>query len=251
LPAAIRAMKALATYAARRGRPVEALPPPLARGLPEGEALEVLLAAHGLTPPRSATAPTPEAAAARAADIGFPVALKIVSSDISHKTEAGGVAVGLADEAAVLAAARAMQAGVAAQRPGTRIDGFLIQEMVSGLEYIVGARSDPLYGPFLVLGLGGVTVEVLNDTAVALLPVEEPDVRAMLAALRSAPLLGEFRGRPARDVDALVRAVLGLSRLFLDHREFLSDIEVNPLMIGATGEGVRAVDVRMVPAQAG
>jgi acetyltransferase len=251
LPAAIRAMKALATYAARRGRPVEALPPPLARGLPEGEALEVLLAAHGLTPPRSATAPTPEAAAARAADLGFPVALKIVSSDISHKTEAGGVAVGLADEAAVLAAARAMQAGVAAQRPGTRIDGFLIQEMVSGLEYIVGARSDPLYGPFLVLGLGGVTVEVLNDTAVALLPVEEPDVRAMLAALRSAPLLGEFRGRPARDVDALVRAVLGLSRLFLDHREFLSDIEVNPLMIGATGEGVRAVDVRMVPAQAG
>jgi len=253
LPAAIRVMQALATYAGQRGRQVPALPPPVlspaaARALPAGAALDALIAAHGLTPPRSATAPSPEAAAARAADLGFPVALKIVSPDISHKTEAGGVAVGLADRAAVLAAAQAMRAGLAAQRPRARIDGFLVQEMVSGLEYIVGARTDPLYGPFLVLGLGGVTVEVLNDTAIALLPIEEPEVRAMLASLRSAPLLAEFRGRPPRDVDALVRAVLGLTRLFLDHRESLSDIEVNPLMIGPQGAGVRAVDVRLVRA---
>lgn len=246
VPAAIRAMQALATYVGRRGQPASAPPPPIARALPGGAALDALLVSHGLTPPRSANAPTPEAAGARAADIGFPVALKIISPDISHKTEAGGVAIGLADRAAVIAATQSMRAKLAAQQPGARIDGFLVQEMASGLEYIVGARTDPLYGPFLVLGLGGTTVEVLNDTAIVLLPVEEPDVRAMLASLRSAPLLGAFRGSPARDVDALVGAVLGLSRLFLDHRSSVSDIEVNPLVVGADGQGVRAVDVRVV-----
>ncbi len=182
----------------------------------------------------------------RAAKITFPVALKIVSPEASHKTEIGGVAVDLPDPAAVEAAARSMEAGLSARRPGARVDGFLVQEMVSGLEFILGARTDPLYGPFLVLGLGGIMVEVLKDTAITLLPVDEAQVRAMLASLRSAPLLGEFRGQPARDVDALVRAVLGLAKLFLDHRESLSDVEINPLMIGAEGEGVRAVDVRFV-----
>jgi acetate---CoA ligase (ADP-forming) len=248
VPAAIRAMRALAAYASRRGHPAPALPAPIASALPEAAALDALLVAHGLTPPRSVGVATPEAAGACAADIGFPVALKIIAPDISHKTEAGGVAIGLADRAAVSAAAKAMQASVLARQPGARIDGFLVQEMTSGLEYIIGARTDPLYGPFLVLGLGGVAVEVLNDTAIALLPVEEEDVRAMLASLRSAPLLGAFRGSPARDVDALVGAVLGLSRLFLDHRSSVSDIEVNPLMVGADGQGVRAVDVRVVRA---
>ena len=183
-----------------------------------------------------------------AADIGFPVALKILSPDITHKTEVGGVALGLADPAAVEAAAQAMRAGLLARQPHAKVDGFLVQEMAHGLEYIIGARTDPLYDPVLVLGLGGVTVEVLDDTAVALLPVGESEVRAMLASLRSAPLLGDFRGRPPRDVDALVRAVLGLSELFLDHRDFVNDIEINPLMIGRQGEGVRAVDVRFVRA---
>jgi succinyl-CoA synthetase beta subunit len=214
--------------------------------LPSGPALDALLAGHGLTPPRSAMAQSPEEAAARAADIGFPVALKIISPDATHKTEIGGVALGLADAAAVEAAAQAMRAGLLARNPLARLDGFLVQEMVSGLEFIVGARTDPLYGPFLVLGLGGITVEFLKDTAIALLPVEDAEVRAMLASLRSAPLLGAFRGRPPRDVDALVRAVLGLSRLFLDYGDVISDIEINPLMIGSVGEGVRAVDVRVV-----
>jgi acyl-CoA synthetase (NDP forming) len=249
LPAAIRAMQALARFAEKSGRRLPMLPPAGARELPSGPALDALLAAHGLTLPRSVMAPSPEGAAAHAADIGFPVALKIVSPDATHKTEVGGVALGLSDRAAVEAAAQAMQAGLSARRPGGRVDGFLVQEMISGLEYIIGARTDPLYGPFLVLGLGGVTVEVLHDTAIALLPVSEAELRGMLASLRSAPLLGEFRGQPPRDVDALVRAVLGLSELFLDHRESLSDIEINPLMIGRQGDGVRAVDVRIVRAK--
>jgi acetyltransferase len=246
LPAAIRAIQALVRFAETRGRPMPVLPPAGASKLPSGPALEALLVAHDLTPPRSALAWLPSAAAAHAADIGFPVALKIVSPDVTHKTEVGGVALGLTDRAAVQAAAQAMRAGLLARQPGARVGGFLIQEMTSGFEFIVGVRTDPLYGPFLVLGLGGVTVEVLNDTAIALLPVGESEVRAMLASLRSAPLLGDFRGRPARDVDALLRAVLGLSELFLEYRGSLSEIEINPLMIGARGEGVRAVDVRIV-----
>jgi acyl-CoA synthetase (NDP forming) len=246
LPAAIRAMQALARFAEKRGGSVPALPPAGTRALPSGPALDALLAAHGLTPPRSALAQSPAEAAARAAEIGFPVALKLVSPDAVHKTEVGAVALGLADQAAVEAAAQAMEAGFMARLPGARVDGFLVQEMASGLEFILGARTDPLYGPFLVLGLGGIAVEVLNDTAIALLPVAEGEVRGMLASLRAAPLLGAFRGRPPRDVDALVRAVLGLSQLFLDHRESLSDIEINPLMVGGAGEGVRAVDVRIV-----
>jgi acyl-CoA synthetase (NDP forming) len=246
LPAAIRAMQALARFAEKRGRAVPALPPAGSTPLPSGGALDALLAAHGLNVPRSATARSPEDAAARAAEIGFPVVLKIVSPEASHKTEIGGVSVGLPDPPAVLAAAREMQARLLAHMPTARFEGFLVQEMVSGLEFFVGVRTDPLYGPFLMLALGGVMVEVLKDTAMALLPVEDAQVRAMLASLRSAPLLGDFRGQPARDVDALVKAVLGLQAIFLDHRDTVSDIEINPLMIGRAGEGVRAVDVRIV-----
>ncbi len=250
LPAAVHALQALATYAELRacahGRSGLELPVPVGKVLPDGPALDTLLAAHGLAPPHSAMASSAEDAAARAADIGFPVALKLVSADVSHKTEAGAVALGLADSAAVVEAARKMHAGVRAHHPDARVDGFLVQEMVSGLEFIVGARTDPLYGPFLVLGLGGITVEVLADTAIALLPVDEAEVRAMLAGLRSAPLLGSFRGQPPRDVDALVAAILGLAQLFLDHRDAISDIEVNPLMVGPQGAGVRAVDVRII-----
>src|SRR6185295_3751254 len=106
-----------------------------------------------------------------------------------------------------------------------RIDGFLVQEMVSGLELLVGVREDPQFGPFMVAGLGGVTVEVLKDVAIRLLPIDADDARDMLRSLRSAPLLGEFRGRPARDTESVVQVMTGLSRLFIDHREWLSDIE--------------------------
>ncbi len=248
LPAAVHALQALAIYAERRarGRSGPELPVPAGKVLPDGPALDTLLAAHGLTPPRSAMASSPQDAAARAAEIGFPVALKLVSADVSHKTEAGAVALGLADGGAVIQAARKASVAVTAHHPDARVDGFLVQEMVSGLEFIVGARTDSLYGPFLVVGLGGVTVEVLADTAIALLPVDEAEVRGMLAGLRSAPLLGSFRGQPPRDVDALVAAILGLAQLFLDHRDAISDIEVNPLMIGFQGAGVRAVDVRIL-----
>jgi acetyltransferase len=139
-----------------------------------------------------------------------------------------------------------MAARLAAHDARARIDGFLVQEMVDGLEMLLGVREDAQFGPVMAVGLGGVAVEVLQDVAIRLLPVDQETAREMLASLRAAPLLGAFRGRPARDVDALIAAMTGLSRLFLAQRPWLSDIEINPLIVLAQGQGVCAVDARTV-----
>ena len=247
LPAAVRSLQALIRYSAARDRGVVPLPEAAGdRTLLDGAAFQELLGRSGLIPPASAMGATAAEAATEAARIGFPVALKIVSPQASHKTEVGGVALGLGDEAAVIAAAEEMAARLAAIDPDAMVDGFLVQEMVSGVEVILGVREDPQFGPFMVAGLGGVMVEAMRDVAFRMLPVTEDDAAAMLDELQGKALLGEFRGRPARDVEALVAAMVGLSGLFLDHRDCLADLEVNPLIVGALGEGVRAVDVRPV-----
>jgi acetate---CoA ligase (ADP-forming) len=248
LPETVRALQGLTGYAAALRRGVSPIPEP--RGQPAGAAgeasFEDLLRAHDLPSPESALAGTPADAGTYAERIGFPVAVKIVSPDAVHKTEVGGVALGLRDAASVRAAAELLTARLASHHRDAKVDGFLVQEMVDGVEMIVGVREDPQFGPFMLVGFGGVTVEVLHDVALRLLPVDEHAARDMIRSLRCAALLGAFRGRPARDVDAVIRAMAGLSRLFLDHRNWLSDIEVNPLIVCAAGEGVRAVDVRMV-----
>jgi acetyltransferase len=118
--------------------------------------------------------------------------------------------------------------------------------MVAGVEMIVGVREDPQFGPFCVVGLGGIFVEVLKDTAIRLLPVGVGDAREMIESLRGRAILGAFRGAAPRDVDALARAVAGVCQVFLDHRPLLSDLEVNPIIVLAEGQGVRAVDIRPV-----
>lgn len=247
LPETVRALQSLVRYAATLRRGVAAMAEP--RGCAEklvSASFDALLSAHGLTPPKSSLAKTPDEASEQAARIGFPVAVKIVSPEASHKTEVGGVALGLRDAAAVRAAAETMTARLAAHNPRARIEGFLVQEMVDGLEMIVGVREDPQFGPCMLVGLGGVMVEVMRDVAIRLLPIDEDTARDMIRTLRGAPLLDRFRGRPARDTDAVVRAMVGLSRLFIDHRPWLTDLEINPLIVLAEGEGVRAVDVRVV-----
>ncbi len=111
---------------------------------------------------------------------------------------------------------------------------------------IVGARTDPLYGPMLVVGAGGILVELIKDVAFRLLPVTPDDARAMIGELKVAKLLAGFRGRPPADIEALVQAICGLSDFYLDHRHLLSDLEINPLIVRP--DGVRAVDVRIVRA---
>jgi acetyltransferase len=245
LPAVIRALAGLAFYGARKGRAIAPLPPATGRA----ETLDQLAQAlerNGLPAPRSGLAATPAQAAVLAMRIGFPVALKVASRAISHKTEAGGVRLNLATADAVERAGEALIAAASAAAPGAAIDGLLVQEMVEGTEIIVGARTDPLYGPMLVVGAGGILVELIKDVSVRLLPVTPDDVRAMLAELKVTRLLQGFRGRPPGDIEALVRAICGLADVYLDHRHLLCDLEINPLIVGP--DGVRAVDVRMVRA---
>ena len=167
-----------------------------------------------------------------------------MTPDAIHKTELGAVALGLDSEAAVRDGAADIGARLAAA--SVELTGFLVQEMVDGLEVIVGVREDDQFGPVMVVGLGGVFVEAIGDVALRLLPVTAEDAREMLGELRGAALLGAFRGARPRDVDALVRAIVGLSDVYLDHRHHLSDLEINPLMVLAEGEGVRVVDLRPI-----
>jgi len=241
----IRALNGLWFHAARRGR-VPPTPPPAPPSDLSPETLDATLARYGIALPRTRLAGNAAEAAAAAEHIGFPLALKIQSRDILHKTEAGGVALGLRDRLAVQTAADALAAAAYAAQPGARIDGFLVQEMVSGVEAIVGARSDPLYGPMLLVGSGGVLVELAQDAALRLLPVSAEEIDAMLDGLKLAKLLSGFRGRTAADRAALAATALALGRFFLDHRARIRDIEINPLMVRPAGQGTVAVDVRVL-----
>jgi acetate---CoA ligase (ADP-forming) len=241
----IRALNGLWFHAARRGR-LPAVPPPAPASELTPATLEATLSRYGIALPKSSAAATVAEAVSAAERIGFPVVLKISSRDILHKTEAGGVALDLRDRAAVQSAAETLLTAARASYPDARIDGFLVQEMASGIEAIVGARSDPLYGPMLLVGAGGVLVELVEDAALRLLPMTADDVSEMVDGLKLARLLSGFRGRPAADRAALEATALALGRFFLDHRARISDVEINPLMVRPKGSGAVAVDVRVV-----
>jgi acetate---CoA ligase (ADP-forming) len=239
----VRALNGLWFHAARAGR-VPATPPSATPSDLSPANLEVTLARYGIVLPKSEAVTNAAEAVTAAERIGFPVALKIRSRDILHKTEAGGVALDLRSREAVQAAADALVTTARAAQPAARIDGFLVQEMVAGVEAIVGARSDPLYGPMLLIGAGGVLVELAEDAALRLLPVTAPEVTGMIDGLKLAKLLAGFRGRPAADRAALEAATLAVGQFFLDHRTRIKDIEINPLMVRPTG--AVAVDVRVI-----
>ncbi|MBI2358643.1 MAG: acetate--CoA ligase family protein [Deltaproteobacteria bacterium] len=235
------ALKGLGYYAVRREKGIASLPAPTGRAEDlEGEAFESLLVRHGLTLPRQAIASDAVEAGARAGEMGFPVALKLLAVEVVHKTEAGGVALGLRSQEEMEAEGKRMLSR------GANGGRLLIQEMVQGTEVLLGARTDPQFGPLLMAGLGGVFVEVLKDISIRLLPVGEDEALEMLRELKGYPLLESYRGQPKRDIPALVRAMTGLSNLFATYRSVLSDLEVNPLIVRPEGAGVAAVDVRMI-----
>jgi acetate---CoA ligase (ADP-forming) len=231
-------------HAARRGRLPATPPAPPPSDLSPAN-LDAALARYGIALPKSQAVATAAEAATAAERIGFPIALKVRSRDILHKTEVGGVALDLRDRDAVEAAAEALSTRAAAQA-SARIDGFLVQEMVAGIEAIVGARSDPLYGPLLLVGAGGVLVELVEDAALRLLPVAAEEVGAMIDGLKLARRLAGFRGGAAADRAALEAAALALGRFFLHHRARIKEIEINPLIVRAHKAGAIAVDVRVL-----
>src|SRR6516162_2317321 len=231
----IRALAGLWFHAARSGR-AAAPPPPAPPSDLSPATLEATLARYGIALPKSRAVADAAEAVSAAERIGFPVALKIRSPDILHKTEIGGVALGLQNCDAVQAAAEALAASARAAQPSARIDGFLVQEMVSGIETIVGARDDPLYGPLLLVGSGGVLVELAADAALRLLPMAAGEVSTMVDGLKLAQRLSGFRGQPAADRVAFEAAAFALGRFFLDHRARIKDIEINPLMVRAPNQ---------------
>jgi hypothetical protein len=231
----IRALAGLWFHAARRGRAPPTPPPAPASDLSPAT-LEATLARYGIALPKSRAVANAAEAVSAAERIGFPVALKIRSPNILHKTEVGGVALDLQNRDAVQAAAETLAASARAAQPSARIDGFLVQEMVSGIEAIVGARDDPLYGPLLLVGSGGVLVELVADAALRLLPVTAREVSTMVDGLKLAKRLSGFRGQPAADRAAFEAAALALARFFLDHRARIKDIEINPLMVRANNQ---------------
>jgi acyl-CoA synthetase (NDP forming) len=253
--AAVAALAGLARHGERASAPPDEAPATaprsaiieraLRRGpgyLPPGEAFGVLEEAGIPVAPWRVVPRRCELAAAAAA-LGYPVVLKAFGEQLIHKSEVGAVAIGLADQAALDREAEAMEGRLAAA--GVRPEGFLVQGQVCGArEAILGVTRDPAVGPLVMLGLGGVAVEVWKDVSFRVAPIAGSDADAMFGELRGGRLLGAFRGRPACDIAALKQALVRLAALAAAHPE-IAECDVNPLLVLDEGRGCVAVDVRI------
>jgi acetate---CoA ligase (ADP-forming) len=210
------------------------------RSLPEVESL-ARLAGAGVPVLQPARVADPHAAARAASAIGFPVVLKLDVDGLAHKADIGGVRVGLADEHAVRVAA--VELLDLALPDGAIGRGLLVSRQLSGVELILGARRDPSFGPLVMVGLGGLFAEVIDDVAVRLAPVDEDDARAMLDGLRGAAVLGGVRGRPGIDRPAVIDAIVRLGRLLIDDAAIV-EVDANPVISGPGGTA--AVDALIV-----
>ena len=256
---AARALAALCTYEewlARPTEPVRPLPVDGARAnavltrtradgrvhLRQSEALE-LFQAYGIPTAVARMARSAGEAATVASEIGFPVVMKVVSPDIDHKSDVGGVLLDIADANAARAAYDAMIRDVGDRVPNATLDGVLVQRMVrDGLEMIVGVSRDRLFGPLVMFGLGGIYVEALRDVVFRVAPLGALDARDMLTGIRGASILAGMRGRPGVDRDALVDVLCRVSQLAIDFPE-IEEVDLNPLLAFETG--VVAVDARV------
>jgi acyl-CoA synthetase (NDP forming) len=182
-------------------------------------------------------------AAASAERMGFPVAIKIESPDITHKSDVGGVALKLCDANEVRAAYARMMSEISRRAPNAKIGGVVVQRMASeGAEMILGVKRDPLFGPVVLCGFGGLLVEVLKDVSIGIPPLSRDQALGMITRLRGFPMLGGVRGKPPADIDALCGAIIGLCRLASSLGDQLAGLDINPLIVLPKGNGVVAVD---------
>ena len=248
----LKAVRHLIDYAAfrrsperRTVAPAQAVTLPQARVLTEVQS-KAILGAVGLPVTREALARDPSEAVRLAAEIGSAVALKIQSPDIAHKSDIGGVHLGARTAAEVEAAARKVFDNARRNCPGATIDGILVQEMVEdGVEFILGMTYDETFGPMVVCGAGGVTVEVFKDAAVLLPPFSAEEARAAICSLKVAKLLNGFRGAPPRDLDALVDCCVRFGDFVAATDGQYAAIDLNPILVCARGRGVRIADALM------
>jgi acetyl-CoA synthetase (ADP-forming) len=213
------------------------------KSLLETEA-KIICAEYGIPVTKFELAKTEDEAVELAEKIGFPVVLKIVSPGIVHKSDVGGVAVGLKDAKSVREAFKQILASVKKHNPRASIVGMLVQEMApASTEVIVGAIKDPQFGPALMFGLGGIFVEVLKDVTFRIAPVSEGEAREMITEVRAYPLLRGYRNVPPADIDAIVKIILNTSKLVVEHPE-IKELDLNPIMVYK--KGAKTVDARIV-----
>ncbi len=240
---AIRAARARATSAAMRVRAQSAHSHSNEEPVPTVEAAGILSKA-GLSLVRTSLACDEEEAARIASEFGFPVALKIESPDLPHKTEAGGVRLGLPDPGSVRSAFREIVRSARAYDPAARIEGVTIQSMAApGTELVLGLQHDAAFGPVVMVGLGGIFIEVLKDVVFGVPPLDHAAALAMIGRIRAQAMLRGVRGNAPVDVDALAQALCALSRIAVEHPE-ISELDVNPVF--ANEDGIVAVDWLMM-----
>jgi acetyltransferase len=203
--------------------------------------------AYGLRIPQSEVADTPEHAIEIAGKIGYPVVLKIASPDILHKTDVGGVKVGLQNAEAVRDAFELMVYRAQRYVPEARIWGCLVQEMApsGGLEVLVGMNRDPQFGPLVTFGLGGIYVETLKDVTFRVAPFSREEAEQMIGEIRAHALLDGVRGKPAMDKGAIVDTLLRVGQLVQDFPDIV-ELDINPLMVYPRDQGAIAIDMRLI-----
>jgi len=203
-----------------------------------------LLEAYGFPLAPWAEASSAEDAVIRASAIGFPVAMKVLSPQIVHKVDIGGVRLHLSAPSEVRAAYDEMMAEIARRQPGAAVDGVIVQKMASGVETILGVNHDPQFGPIIMFGLGGIYVEVFKDVTFRLAPIRELSARRMVESIKAGQILRGVRGQPPADLDALVECIERLSQLAAEIPE-IAELDINPLMVLPAGNGAAVVDARL------
>jgi len=251
LEAAVTAFAAL-SHRGRQGAGAdlalpELSPVPADASLREEWECKQRLEKHGLKFPAGRFV-APDEVGRAAVEIGFPLVLKLGRPALAHKTETGAVALNLTDRAAVERAAAAMTASLARYQPGLVPERFLLERQVTGAvaELIIGLHRDPQFGLVLVVGMGGVLVELIEDAATFLLPTDRASVTEAIGKLKVAKLLKGYRGKPAGDMEAVVDAVMAIASFAEAHRERIVELDVNPLMVLPKGQGAMAVDALIV-----
>ena len=210
----------------------------------EGKAI---LELYGIPVPGRKLAKSASSAADAAREMGFPVVMKIASADITHKTEAGGVRLGVKTPHEAIVAYDEIIAMATAYNSKAKLDGVLVEEMIGdGVQVIVGFKQDARFGPVVTFGMGGIFVELIRDFALRVVPVDEEEALAMIKGTKAYPLLTGFRGDRPRDIAALSRVILAVSRLAQDFKDELTELDINPVLVLPEGLGVKAVDALIV-----
>jgi acetyltransferase len=217
---------------------------PLSRlpsGILSAEAAFRLFESYGIPVTPTVLTHSAEEAARAAERVGFPVVLKIESAQIAHKSDVGGVVLGVSNAAEVGEGYARIHQQVSARAPNAKFDGIVVQRMAgSGVEMILGVKRDSLFGPVVVCGFGGILVELLKDVAIGIPPLSKEQALSMISRLRGFAILGGVRGQPRADVDALCQAIVGVSRLAASLGDQLEGLDINPLIVQT--QGAVAVD---------